>query len=71
MGMLIIETRGSFGTSTKTFSAMRNGHAHAVTEAIRYLTELARKATNQDHQLHEQREKPTEGFTAPDEFGHY
>lgn len=64
MGMLKIETHGSFGTNYKEFSAMQNGHAHAVREAIAYLVDdVLKEAINQDHQLQEQGHKPSQGFT--------
>ena len=39
MGILRIETHGSFGESRREFSAEYVGHAHAVGAAIDYLTE--------------------------------
>lgn len=63
MGIIVIETLGSFGGSKKTFnSAMKYGHAHCVNEAQEYLTEVMRKAINADHHLHEDGVKPENGF---------
>lgn len=68
MGMITIETRGSFGNKSTQFSAMEHGHADAVAMAIEYLAkELLPEATAQDHELHEQGHEPDGGFkrTAP------
>lgn len=39
MGVLNISTNGSFPHRNKAFKAMTHGHAHAVAEAIRYLSD--------------------------------
>jgi hypothetical protein len=39
MGMIKIETVGSFPNQTKTFSAMQHGHADAVAKAITWLSD--------------------------------
>jgi len=63
MGMITITTAGSFGNGSKTFSAITNGHADAVAQAIEWLSgKLLPEATAQDHQLHDQGSIPNEGF---------
>lgn len=65
MGMIQITVAGSFGRSntTKTFSAMKHGHADAVAQAIQFLsTELLPAATALDHELHAQGDAPSHGF---------
>lgn len=66
MGNISIAVAGSFGRSngSRTFSAMKHGHAHAVSEAITYLSnELLPAAINLDHELHESGDKPSVGFS--------
>lgn len=66
MGMLNISTGGSFPTRSKSFGAMDHGHAHAVAEAIRWLSEeVPPAAIEQDHKLHEEGAKPRMGFDRP------
>lgn len=63
MGMITIETRGSFGNKKHTFSAMKHGHADATAQAIEFLAkELLPEAIAQDHELHEQGHAPDGGF---------
>ena len=63
MGTLTITTNGSFGFKQKTFSAMKNGHADAVAQAIEWLaSEALPTSTALDHDLHEDGCKPNEGF---------
>ena len=62
MGMIIIETRGSLGTRKEEFSCLHHGHAHAVNEAIKYLTERMTHAVNLDHKLHDGESQPDSGF---------
>ena len=66
MGMVKIDTVGSFGQSTKCFSAMARGHAAAVAEAIKYLSEkVLPAAIANDHQCHLEDAWPHEGFGEP------
>jgi len=67
MGVLTISTRGSFETpKTVHFTAQTNGHAHAVAQAIQYLsTEVLPAAIAQDHKLQEEGASPEYGFTIP------
>lgn len=66
MGVLRIETSGSFPTRSKTFSAMEHGHAHAVAQAIAFLSsEVLPAAIQSDHRLHDEDAKPSKGFDRP------
>lgn len=70
MGMLNIETGGSFPTHRKSFGAMDSGHAHAVAEAIAWLSEeVLPEAIERDHKLHEEGAKPRLGFDRPARSG--
>ena len=62
MGLISIQTKGSFGESYKNFSAQENGHAHAVNKAMIYLNDLMRRAINNDHKCHDEGLKPDDGF---------
>lgn len=64
MGMIRIELAGSFGTARKAeFSALTKGHAAAVAEAIRYLTEEELpKAIQNDHRCHADGIQPSLGY---------
>ena len=67
MGMLQIKTWGSFKGQEKTFTAMTNGHAHAVAEAIAFLAkEVLPAAIVQDHDLQKDNCYPENGFKKPD-----
>lgn len=64
MGMIRIELKGSFGTPRSSeFSALTKGHAAAVAEAIRYLSEeeLPRAIEN-DHRCHAKGIQPSLGY---------
>jgi hypothetical protein len=65
MGLINVNVQGSFRNGgSQSFSAMSNGHAHAVTEAIAFLVnEVLPEAINQDHELHDDGAKPSRGFT--------
>lgn len=63
MGVLRIETSGSFPYRAKHFGAMEWGHAHAVAEAIEWLaSEVLPAAIAQDHQLQSKGASPRLGF---------
>ena len=63
MGVLNIRTGGSFPIRSKTFGAMEHGHAHAVIDALRWLTEeVLPAAVEQDMHLLEQGMCPRQGF---------
>ena len=64
MGMLRIEVAGSFDkVPPRTFSAQNHGHAHAVAEAIEFLSaEVLPAAIANDHRCHDDGTKPDEGF---------
>ncbi len=64
MGMITVTLQGSFGFSTKQFSAMTGGHAQAIADAIRHLAEVEMpKAIRNDHECHRDGVEPSEGFT--------
>lgn len=66
MGQLTIETRGSFPPLRAAFSAQESGHAHAVAQAIEWLSsELLPLAIELDHRLHDEGAKPALGFDRP------
>lgn len=66
MGLLRVHTWGSFPERAKTFSAQERGHAHAVSEAIRWLAEeVLPEAIERDHRLHDEGAKPDFGFNRP------
>ena len=47
MGIITIQTSGSFQSQTKTFRADRHGHADAVAQAIEWLVgEVLPESTN-------------------------
>ncbi|KKM72191.1 hypothetical protein LCGC14_1422880 [marine sediment metagenome] len=60
MGRIAIETSGSFEIrGTRYIGAISRGHASAVAEAISYLSgHILPSAIKQDHELHEQGQKP-------------
>lgn len=72
MGMISVSIGGSFSsasnkghrvTGSKQFSALTHGHAHAVQEAIAFLTnDVLPVAINLDHELHDDGEAPNAGF---------
>jgi hypothetical protein len=66
MGVLNIQTGGSFPSRNRTFGAMEHGHAHAVAEAIEWLaSEVLPAAIEQDHQLQAKGAEPRKGFDRP------
>jgi hypothetical protein len=70
MGLIHVDVRGSFGKSngSKTFSAVNNGHADAVAQAIEYLSgTLLPEAIALDHRLHTEGAQPSEGWRRLDD----
>lgn len=66
MGVINIETWGSFPAVGKTFNAMEHGHAHAVAQAIQFLAEeVLPEAIERDHRLQSEGAGPTKGFNRP------
>lgn len=64
MGMIRVDLAGSFPRQTKTFSAMKSGHAKAVADVIAWLSnEVLPQAIQQDHRLQ------FEGAYPEDRFG--
>ena len=64
MGCIKIDVMGSFRQNeSKVFSAMEYGHAQAVSDAIKYLSdEVLPKAIINDHECHADGIKPTLGY---------
>ncbi len=63
MGMLQINAWGSFPEKRRTFRAQEHGHAHAVAEAMQYLSEeLLPWAIARDHELQSEGSTPDKGF---------
>lgn len=63
MGLIKITTAGSFGTSERIFSAMKNGHVSAIAQAIEYLSGgMMHEANHKDHRCHTQNEFPEDGW---------
>ena len=59
MGMIRIETYGSFPTRDKSFSAQAHGHAQAVAKAIQWLAdEVLPEAIERDHRMSDQGIRP-------------
>lgn len=66
MGYITISTAGSFPTRQAHFGAEDRGHAHAVAQAIRWLSdEVLPAAIEQDHHLAARGAEPRLGFAAP------
>ena len=62
MGLITIQTSGSFQSPTKTFRADHHGHAEAVAQAIEWLVgEVLPESTAQDHELHDAGDWPAGG----------
>lgn len=54
------------GDEVVEFSAKEHGHAHAVNEAIAYLTDLQVRAINLDHDVRDSKEPgPSDGWHLP------
>lgn len=64
MGQITITVSGSFSRyQKKTFSALKNGHADAVAQALEWLAgEVLPAANAQDHDLHLGGQTPENGF---------
>lgn len=63
MGFLNIVIGGSFPAAHKQFGAMEHGHAHAVIDALRYLTDtVLPAAVEQDMRLLEAGQRPAKDF---------
>ncbi len=59
MGVLIIETRGSFPwRKTHSENAQQGGHAAAIGRGIEYLSSMLPAAIELDHRLHTQGDEP-------------
>ncbi len=54
---------GSMGDAHFDFSANEHGHAHAINEAMIFLTGLMQRAINTDHDVRDSNEPaPTQGW---------
>ena len=63
MGMILVRTGGSFPTREQKFSALEHGHARAVADAIKHLSdEVLPAAIREDHNLHEEGSYPLSKF---------
>ena len=63
MGVIRIETQGSFGDQLQSFSAENGGHADAVSQAIEYLAKkLLPDSIAKDHALAADGVKPKKSF---------
>ncbi|MDB5042151.1 MAG: hypothetical protein JWN27_2877 [Candidatus Eremiobacteraeota bacterium] len=64
MGQITITVAGSFGPSrSRSFSAMEHGHAHATSEALKFLTnDVLPDAIAMDHQYHNEGDAPPGGW---------
>jgi hypothetical protein len=61
--MLSIRLVGSLGDEAVEFSAKEHGHAHAINEAIVYLSNLQTRAINTDHDVRDCKEEgPINGW---------
>jgi hypothetical protein len=66
MGVIRIQTGGSFPNRDRNFGAIEHGHAHAVAEAIEFLAkEVLPEAIERDHRLQATGAEPTKGFDRP------
>jgi hypothetical protein len=63
MAIIRIQLLGSLGEEAAEFSAKEHGHAHAVNEAIAYLTDVQLRAINTDHDVRDSNEPgPLDGW---------
>ena len=64
MGQINIQVQGSFSLrESKVFSAQKHGHAQAVADTIKWLSDvLLPRAIAQDHELHQKGYAPDEGY---------
>lgn len=72
MATLKIQLIGSMGEDAAEFSAVEHGHAHAINEAMAFLTVLMQRAINTDHDVRDCKEPaPTKGWHKgpPDDRG--
>ena len=73
MGIVTIRVSGSFKpTKERHFTAQNGGHAKAVAQAIRFLSgEILPRAIEQDHQLQDEGQYPTDKFGLGVEIENY
>jgi len=70
MATLQIKVMGSLGDHTIEFAASQYGHAHAINEAIAYLTTLQMKAISSDHASRDKGEEAPKMGWAKKDFTH-
>jgi hypothetical protein len=58
MGVISINTRGSFPCEGQSFNAEFGGHANAIQRAIKWLNDRLPAAIELDHKLHDRGERP-------------
>lgn len=58
MGMIRIETAGSFAREIVAISTEEGGHANAIQRAIGWLNDRLPVAIKMDHELHDQGDRP-------------
>lgn len=58
MGVIRIQTVGSFGLDGFEASAEEGGHANAIQRAIKFLVDRLPEAIEKDHKLHAKGEVP-------------
>jgi len=58
MGMIQIDTFGSFPTESFNVSANEGGHANAIQRAIQWLNDRLPAAIEKDHKLHAAGDEP-------------
>jgi len=67
MGMIRIETYGSFPANSKIFSAMQSGHECAVEDVIKWLeTQMLDSSRQQDKKLRADGHAPEDGWVERD-----
>jgi hypothetical protein len=62
MGLIKIQTCGSFRDDKVDFSAIKHGHARAISDAIKYLNDRLPEAIRQDHDLQDNGQYPERHF---------
>ena len=62
MGMIQIQTHGSFPAEKFDVTANEGGHANAIQRAIKWLNDRLPAAIERDHELHEAGEMPPDAW---------
>lgn len=69
MGMIRVQTWGSFGQVDKTFKAQTSGHAVAADDALQFLQGVANAAAVKDQKLRTEGHEPDDGFAEAEKRG--